>query len=65
MTFVLIVVGAFFFANAREWAGVRLGAAQGAAGSLLALDENRRDQDEQIKSESRPASATILRPTAR
>ena len=36
VSFVLIVVGAFFFTNAVEWAGVRLGLAQGAVGSLLA-----------------------------
>jgi cation:H+ antiporter len=35
-SFVLIVVGAFLFTNAVEWAGVRLGLAQGAVGSLLA-----------------------------
>ena len=34
--FVLIVAGAFFFTNAVEWAGLRLGLAQGAVGSLLA-----------------------------
>nr|MBA3839816.1 sodium:calcium antiporter [Thermoleophilaceae bacterium] len=36
VSFVLIVVGAFFFTNAVEWLGVRLGLAQGAVGSLLA-----------------------------
>ena len=36
VSFVLIVVGAFFFTNSVEWAGVRLGLAQGAVGSLLA-----------------------------
>ncbi len=36
VSFVLIVAGAFFFTNAVEWAGVRLGLAQGAVGSLLA-----------------------------
>jgi len=36
VSFLLIVVGAFFFTNAVEWLGVRLGLAQGAVGSLLA-----------------------------
>jgi cation:H+ antiporter len=35
-SFVLIVAGAFFFTNAVEWAGLRLGLAHGAVGSLLA-----------------------------
>lgn len=36
VSFVLIIAGAFFFTNAVEWTGVRLGLAQGAVGSLLA-----------------------------
>ena len=36
VSFLLIIAGAFFFTNAVEWAGVRLGLAQGAVGSLLA-----------------------------
>lgn len=36
VAFALIVAGAFLFTNAVEWAGVRLGLAQGAVGSLLA-----------------------------
>jgi cation:H+ antiporter len=36
LAFVLIVVGAFLFTNAVEWAGKRLNLAHGAVGSLLA-----------------------------
>jgi cation:H+ antiporter len=36
LSFVLIVVGAFFFTNSVEWAGRRLGLGEGAVGSLLA-----------------------------
>ncbi len=36
LSFVLIVVGAFFFTNSVEWAGRRLNLGQGAIGSLLA-----------------------------
>lgn len=36
VSFVLIVVGAFFFTNSVEWAGRRLGLGQSAVGSLLA-----------------------------
>jgi cation:H+ antiporter len=36
VAFVLILAGAFFFTNSVEWAGVRLGLAKGAVGSLLA-----------------------------
>jgi len=36
VSFVLIVVGAFFFTNSVEWAGRSLGLGQGAIGSLLA-----------------------------
>ena len=36
LSFVLIVVGAFFFTNSVEWAGRRLGLGHGAIGSLLA-----------------------------
>ena len=36
VSFVLIVVGAFFFTNSVEWAGRRLGLGHGAVGSLLA-----------------------------
>jgi cation:H+ antiporter len=36
VSFVLIVVGAFFFTNAVEWVGQRLGLGHGALGSLVA-----------------------------
>jgi cation:H+ antiporter len=36
VAFALILAGAFFFTNSVEWAGVRLGLAHGAVGSLLA-----------------------------